>query len=201
MEMPQTDLDRILFFEHARITAETHYARNPLDADNLTRWGGSLIELSQFQGGAESVNMLQDAISKLEEALTINPKKHDTLWCLGNALTSQAFTIPDFDLAEALFKKASQYFQQALDEDPGNELYLKSLELSAKAPELHSEIQRQGVIQQAAAAASSSALNVKASKKKDSSDLKYDILGWAILAVAIVAWAGMAKSHLPPPPR
>lgn len=33
MEMPQTDLDRILFFEHARITAETHYARNPLDAD------------------------------------------------------------------------------------------------------------------------------------------------------------------------
>jgi hypothetical protein len=52
----------------------------------------------------------------LEEALTINPKKHDTLWCLGNALTSQAFTIPDFDLAKVLFKKASQYFQQALDE-------------------------------------------------------------------------------------
>lgn len=71
--------------------------------------------LSRFCNRNNS-NHFVDAISKLEEALTINPKKHDTLWCLGNALTSQAFTIPDFDLAEVLFKKASQYFQQALDE-------------------------------------------------------------------------------------
>lgn len=33
MEMPQGDFDRLLFFEYARKTAETNYAKNPLDAD------------------------------------------------------------------------------------------------------------------------------------------------------------------------
>lgn len=32
MEM-QSEFDRLLFFEHARKTAETNYAQNPLDAD------------------------------------------------------------------------------------------------------------------------------------------------------------------------
>lgn len=46
----------------------------------------------------------------------INPKKHDALWCLGNAYTSHAFLNPNQDEAKEFFNKASVYFKQALDE-------------------------------------------------------------------------------------
>lgn len=46
----------------------------------------------------------------------INPKKHDTLWCLGNAHTSQAFLIPDLEEAKVYFDKAAEYFQLAVEE-------------------------------------------------------------------------------------
>ena len=197
-----SDFDRLLFFEHARKAAEADYAKNPLDAENLTRWGGALLELSQFHNVNESKKMLQDAISKLEEALMINQKKHDALWCLGNAHTSHAFLTPDQDEARVYFDKAALYFQQAVDEDPENDLYRKSLEVSAKAPDLHTEIHKQGFAQQAMGTgpSTSTSSTAKTEKKKKSSDLKYDILGWIILAVGIVAWVGFAKSHVPPPP-
>lgn len=196
-----SDFDRLLFFEHARKTAEAAYTNNPLDADNLTRWGGALIELSQFQGPGESKTMLQEAVSKLEEALTINPKKHDAMWCLANAHTTQAFLIPDMDEATPYFKKAAHYFEQAAEEDPSNELYKKSLEVSSKAPELHTEIHKQSFGQTGLGAGASSSNTSKTStKKKKSSDLKYDIMGWVILAVGIVTWLGYSKNHMPPPP-
>ncbi|KAL5581375.1 hypothetical protein UlMin_013817 [Ulmus minor] len=201
MDLQQSDFDRLLFFEHARKTSEATYAKNPLDADNLTRWAGALLELSQFQNVPDSKQMIQDAISKLEEALAINAKKHDTLWCLGNAHTSFAFLTPDQGEAKEYFEKATVYFQQAAEEDPENELYRKSLEVAAKAPELHAEIHRQGLAQQTMGAAGpSSSSGAKGTKKKKSSDLKYDIFGWVILAVGIVAWVGFAKSNVPPPP-
>lgn len=33
MEPSQNDLERLMLFEHARITAESNYAKNPNDAD------------------------------------------------------------------------------------------------------------------------------------------------------------------------
>uniref|UniRef100_A0A7N0V8F4 Uncharacterized protein n=1 Tax=Kalanchoe fedtschenkoi TaxID=63787 RepID=A0A7N0V8F4_KALFE len=55
----QNDFDRLLFFEHARKTAEANYIKNPLDAENLTRWGGALLELSQFQNVQDSKSMIR----------------------------------------------------------------------------------------------------------------------------------------------
>nr|ACN41174.1 unknown [Picea sitchensis] len=198
MMVPQSDFDRLLFFEAARKTSEHHYATDPQDTDNLTRWGGALLELSQFQQGSDCVKMVNGAVSKLEEALKINPTKHDTLWCLGNAHTSHAFLTPEHEIAKIYFKKASHCFQQAVDQEPANELYRKSLELNEKAPELHLEVHKQMFNPQSGG--SSAGSNLKGSKKKKNSDLKYDILGWIVLAVGIVAWVGMAKSHVPPPP-
>ncbi|PKI60340.1 hypothetical protein CRG98_019276 [Punica granatum] len=128
----QSDFDRLLFFEHARKTAEATYQMNPQDADNLTRWGGALLELSQFQNVSDSKKMIEDAITRLEEALSLNPNKHDALWCLGNAHTSHAFLTSDQEEAKVYFDKAAGYFQQAVSEDPNNELYTKSLEVAAK---------------------------------------------------------------------
>ncbi|CAN6447760.1 unnamed protein product [Victoria cruziana] len=199
--IPANDFDRLLFFEAARKTAEMNYAKDPLDADNLTRWGGALLELSQFQQGQECIKMVKDAVSKLDKALEVKPRKHDTLWCLGNAHTSHAFLTPEHDVAKVYFKKASECFQQAVEEDPDNEIYLKSLQLAARAPELHLEIHKQVQFQQDAAASASASSNPKKVKKKNkSSDLKYDIFGWIILAVGIVAWVGMAKSQMSPAP-
>ncbi|XP_011624895.1 mitochondrial import receptor subunit TOM20 [Amborella trichopoda] len=198
--MPTNDIDRQFFFEAALMTAEATYAKNPLDADNLTRWGGALLELSQFQQGPNCIKMVEDSISKLEEALEVNPRKHDTLWCLGNAYTSHAFLTPDHEVAKTYFRKASQYFQRAVEEEPNNDLYLKSLELSAKAPELHLEVHKQMFTQPASGSGSSTTSNVKRAKKKEANDeWIYTAAGWVVLGVLVVAVMSLTRPSYPPP--
>jgi hypothetical protein len=60
--------------------------------------------------------MILEATSKFEEALKMEPKRHYTRWCLGNAFTSEGFLETDGTIAYSLFKQATQCFQQALDQ-------------------------------------------------------------------------------------
>ena len=76
--------------------------------------------------------MYTEAVKKFEMALKINPKKHDALWCLGNAYTSQGFLFPALEKAQEYFDKAASCFEKALKEEPNNEVYKKALELTAK---------------------------------------------------------------------
>lgn len=100
------DAQRKQFFETARRAAEEDYARNNKDAQALTRWGGALLELANFMPGEEASDMVEDAVSKFQKALTIEPAKHDALWCLGNAFTSQGFLSPQKAGAMQLFEDA-----------------------------------------------------------------------------------------------
>ncbi|CAI8598082.1 unnamed protein product [Vicia faba] len=200
MEFTQDEIERLVLFEKSRKTAEENYAVNPLDADNLTKWGEALMELSSFQDPDCSKKRIEDALAKFEEALIINPTKHYTLWCLGNGLTSCAFLTPDFSDAKVYFDKACEYLQKAVDVDPENDLYRQSLKVALKAPELHMEIHKSGLGLGQMSHGESSASKGQASKKQKSSDFIYDMLGWIILAVGLVAWVRMAKSHIPPSP-
>ncbi|KAJ0514120.1 putative plant specific mitochondrial import receptor subunit TOM20 [Helianthus annuus] len=128
MEM-QNDFDRLMFFEHARRSAEVTYEKNPLDTEVRVclynnKWGGALLELSTFQSVQESKLMIKDAISNLDEALAIYLKKQDALWCMGNAQTSYAFLTPDKDKAKGYFDSAYDFFEQAVNEVFGVILYM-----------------------------------------------------------------------------
>lgn len=63
-----------------------------------------------------SFGFIEEAVTRLEEALVINPKKHDALWCIGNAHTSHAFLSPDHDVAILYFAKATECYKRALEE-------------------------------------------------------------------------------------
>ena len=149
MELPAEELERMQFFEQARARAEQDHKANPSDAQVLTRWGGALLELAHFKQGPEAVQMIELAVSKFEAALAINPKKHDALWCLGNALTSQGFLFQEAERAGDFFDKAKTCFQRALNEVPTNEIYKKALEMTEQGAGLHAELQRQLAEQQA----------------------------------------------------
>ena len=110
----------------------------------IIRWGGALLELAHFQQGSQANEMIDEAATKFKEALKINPRKHDALWCLGNAYTSQArarlrrrlrarlraawltrggglqgFLSNEESRARSLFDKARDCFQRALAEARG----------------------------------------------------------------------------------
>ncbi|KAK1376109.1 Mitochondrial import receptor subunit TOM20 [Heracleum sosnowskyi] len=191
MEQPtHAEIERLVLFQQIRMNSEANYLKNPHDAENLTRWGGALLEISQYGNVEESKQMIIAAVSKFEEALEINPRKHDTLWLLGNAFNNQGILTPDIGDAQVCFGKARDYLEKAVAESPGNELYLRSLAATSNAPELHRQIHKQGIAAGPADAKES---------EKSNSDWIYDICGWIILGVGIFTWVAMAKSNVSPP--
>nr|XP_016457571.1 PREDICTED: probable mitochondrial import receptor subunit TOM20 isoform X1 [Nicotiana tabacum] len=136
---------------------------------------------------------LEEAISKLEEIAKIDSRKHEALWHLGKAHSAEAFLTSDSIEALNNFEKADRYFQKALDEDPRNEMYRKSMETNVQAMLLHMKLQL-GTVQQASGGSSTS-FNAKSSAMKANHDLVYDVFGWVLLGAGIVAWLGMEKSQ------
>ncbi|CAI0627281.1 unnamed protein product [Linum tenue] len=205
MEFSEDDFTRLLVMEQARKTAEANYAKNPLDADNLTKWGGALLQLCQLERGPEAMSrMINEAVSKFEEALGINPSKHEALWGMGNAETNLAFLTPDPDQADGHFSAAAQLYQRALDEAPNNLIYQQSLMEVSKAPEIHRQAFAGGhpALGDASVASSTTkgSRNKKGSKTKD---LIYDACGWIILVAGVatvLAMSARSRSQLPPPP-
>lgn len=55
----------------------------------------------------------------------------------------QGFLTADSGKAQQFFNLATEQFDEALQQDPSNEVYRKALEMTKKAPELHAELQRQ----------------------------------------------------------
>ncbi|EFN58331.1 hypothetical protein CHLNCDRAFT_20637, partial [Chlorella variabilis] len=134
---------RLMFFEQAREQAEREFKTNNKDAMALTKWGGALLELAHFRQGGEAYEMIEEAIAKFEQALGIDEKRHDALWCLGNAYTSQGFLSAESASARQYFERAGECFRKAVDLEPGNESYRRALDMSSKAPQLYQELQRQ----------------------------------------------------------
>ena len=166
----------------------------------LTRWGGALLELAHFKQGPEAVEMIELAVAKFEEALKINPKKHDALWCLGNALTSQGFLFQEADKAGEYFEKAKECFQRALNEEPTNEIYKKALEMTDKAPGLHAELQRQLAEQQAQQESGSRRADGRWSRRRGAAapeDFWYDVGGWVCFAGIALSWVVMLSRQQP----
>ncbi|GKA59644.1 mitochondrial import receptor subunit TOM20-like protein [Tanacetum coccineum] len=101
MNVPE--LERIMLFEQARMAAEGEYLKNPTDVDNFYVW------LTMIKRNAE-------AVSRLDEALSINPAKHEARWCLGNANTANSFLTSNHDEAKILFDEAFRCFERAVEE-------------------------------------------------------------------------------------
>ena len=153
-----------------------------------------MLELAHFKQGDDAVEMIELAISKYQAALKIEPRKHDALWCLGNALTSQGFLFQEAEKACSYFDEAKNCFQRALNEEPANEIYRKALEMTDKAPGLHAELQRQLSEQQQShhdASKTASAKNVLHSEKSVGGDFWYEFGGWLCFMGVALSWTLM----------
>jgi tetratricopeptide (TPR) repeat protein len=150
------------------------------------------------------------AVSKFDQAISIDPNRHDALWCLGNAYTSQGFLSPEPATAGAFFDKAAECFKGAQLQDPANDSYRRALEMSARAPELYRELQRQLAAATGEGLGSPREVGSPGSSRRGGgggtlkapmiSDYWYDVAGWAVLVglcVGVVALSRAGAAAVP----
>ena len=146
--------------------------------------------------------MIEDAIAKFKQAIELDPEnRHDALWCLGNAYTSQGFLSANAEVSAEFFSNAGECFEKAVAMDPGNESYKRALEMSSKAPQLYAELQKQLEAANENAMLSAGERGDKKMAKDGSdgsgvmywSDTTYDALGWLCLVGIGFGIAALSK--------
>lgn len=182
------EADREQFFESARKQAQREFEADGKNAQALVRWGGALLELAHYKQGEESVTLIEQAISKLQKAIELDPDRTESEWILGNAYTSLGFLCPDKRSAQEKFTKAADCFKRCNQKDPSNETYRKAIEMCDKAPDYYDEIQTQ-------LKESSSAEDVRRKDRSSSGDIWWDVAGWVCLAGLLFSVAFVARSQ------
>ncbi|GLC55465.1 hypothetical protein PLESTB_000990100 [Pleodorina starrii] len=194
------DPEREQFFEIAKQQAQREFESDNTNVQALVRWGGALLELAHFKQGDESADTIKEAITKLQQAISLDSDRTDAYWCLGNAYTSLGFLCPDKSKANQNFKEASKAFKHCYEKEPSNETYKKALEMCEKAPDYYDEIQSH--IAQSGGGGGGEMGGGGGSKKGAGPSSKvpewvWDLGGWTLLAGAVAAAVIIAKVTTP----
>jgi len=194
--MQQEEMERLIFFETTRQEAKAKTQENDKDIQAWLQLGGALLELAHFRRGTEAHEFLKDSIVAFEKVLQLDANKHEAMWCLGNALTSEGFLDIDRPSALRKFEEAKQYFIRAATAAPHNEHYQKSLSMAPKAPEIYDQVhspEAQGIIPGMGAPPGGGAeMDMGAND-----DFFWTCVGWGVLAASLVTFALYAPK--PPP--
>jgi tetratricopeptide (TPR) repeat protein len=167
------------------------------------------LELAHFRQGEEAYEMIEEAIKKFDKALVLDARRHDALWCLGNAYTSQGFLSESAHKASEFFIKAGDAFKRAVEHEPENESYRRALEMSTKAPQLYQELQRQlqaagaggpsgSPRSEGAGGSSSGGRTGQGQRGAGASEFWYDMAGWVVLVGLGVGIAALSRSSAAP---
>eukprot|EP00798_Chlamydomonas_sp_ICE-L_P018274 gene18274-24727_t len=183
------------FFEAARNQAQRDFEADETNAQPLVRWGGALLELAHYKQGQESIDMIMQAIEKLQQALRLDPERPDGEWCLGNAFTSLGFLCPDKKKALEQFQLAAESFKRCLTKEPTNDTYKKALEMCDKAPEYYDEIQAHLKAQSLSGGDPGKAGGASATGES----VWWDVGGWVLLGAVIVGAMVIARNGAPNP--
>ena len=193
--MQSEEMERLIFFEQTRLEATAKTQSDPKDPQGWLQLGGSLLELAHFRRGAEAHDMLSESIEAFEKVLKLDPNRHEAMWCLGNALTSEGFLGVNRDEAIAKFEKASVFFDQAYRLAPQNEHYKKSMEMAPKAEQIYDQVHAGPEPMMMGGGGPMPPPASSIDQKND--DFFYTCVGWGVLAASIITFAMFAPK--PPP--